>query len=364
MSAPSRATGRACRRGFSMAELMVVVALGALPTSSEKEFPCPRVQALGREIFGTGSAQPRSTAHASGGAGIYLPGGSEGLLPFMLEGVLEADVKVSPAQSPVRMTHRSIAGHEVYFVVNDSGKQWEGRLQFAAKGRVERWDPATGQCVTPPISEPLSLRLEPYGGSFVRFSESRETRRHAISTGGLPNLELTSLPGSIPTLAFGEHVKGELRKNPARTAIGSDVWKATGLLRKGQVDTFLFVRLPFPDALNLKKADCLVLDTWVSETQKSTAQLLVILHEKGGGDFLATTGRSLGSAGHDRTHLPFSRFQLAGWSTDADGELDLAQVDEVRVGWGGYLGSEGEAVEFSFSLPQSGSIRSASSSVK
>lgn len=83
----------------------------------------------------------------------------------------------------------------------------------------------------------------------------------------------------------------------------------------------------------------------------------MILHEKGGGDFLATSGRSLGMSGHEQTFIPFARFQLAGWSKDSDGELDLQRVDEVRVGWGGYYGSEGETVDFSLAKPEIGSHR-------
>jgi hypothetical protein len=30
-------------------------------------------------------------------------------------------------------------------------------------------------------------------------------------------------------------------------------------------------------------------------------------------------------------------------------------VSEIRIGWGGYLGTEGERLEFSAALPQTGS---------
>jgi len=85
--------------------------------------------------------------------------------------------------------------------------------------------------------------------------------------------------------------------------------------------------------------------------------LLVILQEKGGGDFLASTPRSLGSAGHDRTFIPLSRFQLAGWSKDTDGILDASRIGEIRIGWGGYLGTEGERIQYSLSPPRVGQRR-------
>jgi hypothetical protein len=49
--------------------------------------------------------------------------------------------------------------------------------------------------------------------------------------------------------------------------------------------------------------------------------------------------------------VPLSRFQLAGWSTDTNHQLDLPDITEIRIGWGGYLGCEGERVEFSIAAP-------------
>jgi len=99
-----------------------------------------------------------------------------------------------------------------------------------------------------------------------------------------------------------------------------------------------------------------VIDAWIPEGQQTAAQLLAIVQEKGGGDFLATTGGLLGAGGHHRLFVPIDRLQKAGWSQEGDGELDLKRVSEVRIGWGGYLGTEGERVEFSVALPQTGSI--------
>jgi hypothetical protein len=36
--------------------------------------------------------------------------------------------------------------------------------------------------------------------------------------------------------------------------------------------------------------------------------------------------------------------------------LDLSRVDEVRIGWGGYYGTEGETVEFGMVLPRIGGM--------
>lgn len=67
-------------------------------------------------------------------------------------------------------THRRIEGHEVYFLINDSGKPWTGKVTFAQSGPGERWDPATGS-MTKLQSGEVDLSLAPYGGTLFRFPE-------------------------------------------------------------------------------------------------------------------------------------------------------------------------------------------------
>ena len=123
------------------------------------------------------------------------------------------------------------------------------------------------------------------------------------------------------------------------------------------MDTHLFVRFPYASPVDLSGAEWLVLDPQVPAGQRTATQMLVILHEQDGGDFIASTGRSLSAAGPDRVFVSLNQFQLAGWSKDADGRLDLTRVGEIRVGWGGYFGREGEQVQFTLSPPQIGARR-------
>jgi hypothetical protein len=39
--------------------------------------------------------------------------------------------------------------------------------------------------------------------------------------------------------------------------------------------------------------------------------------------------------------------------------LDLAAITEVRIGWGGYIGTEREKVEFTVALPQTAVAKAA-----
>jgi hypothetical protein len=334
----------------------VLIALGALPANSETEFPSPRVQALSADLFGRPQDGVSFHTNQAGGAGIFLPAGTEGLLPAVLDALLARDVRVSPARSPVRLTHRRLAEREVFFLINDSAKPWSGTVEFAARGDGEQWDPAAGACVATNLSPRVELRLEPYGAMLFRFPQPAPPPRLRAQDGRLPTLQSRAIPPADPALVRGEFVRAEVKPDSKLSSPARPVWQAAGLLTKSKVDTFLFVRLLYPQALDLSGADGLILDTWVPAGQQTPSQLLVVLREKNGGDFLASSGRFLNQPGHQRIVIPLNRFQLAGWSKDPDGELDLRQVDEVRIGWGGYLGTEGEKVEFSVALPMTGAL--------
>jgi hypothetical protein len=340
----------------------VVIALGALPTNSESEFPSARVAALAREIFGEGGAgvaasqEPRSHANASGGGGIFLPSGLDGLLPLVLDRLLPPGVKVNEARSPLRVTHRRLDESEVYFVINDSAHAWSGRLDFAATGAGERWNPATGRRDEIVMASDTPLSLEPYGAAFYRFASANPPPRRSLTSGTLPQLSLRSLPDIEPTVLQGEVVRAELKADAAHFGAGSPVWQAGATLTKSNMDAYLFTQFRYPQPLDLRDAVCIALETWVPDGQSTPRPLLVILHEEGGGDFIAETSRSLAGRVKEKSFIPLSRFQLASWSKDDDGVMDLKRVSDIRIGWGGYLGVENERIQFSVAKPQVGTL--------
>jgi len=157
-----------------------VVALGALPTNSEKEFPSPAVQAIAKEIFGDGSAE-RINSNAAGGAAVYLPAGSEAWLPKRLDAIIEPEVRVADDKSPIRLTHRRIGGQEIFFLINDSPAAWEGDVDLAAEGKGERYDPATGAITPLAGAGGIHLKFDPYGGVLFRFDKARLPVRRTAS---------------------------------------------------------------------------------------------------------------------------------------------------------------------------------------
>jgi hypothetical protein len=201
--------------------------------------------------------------------------------------------------------------------------------------------------------------MESYGAVLLRFPKAALRSVERTPTPVIPQVETWTIPMATPQVARGEFVREELSEAPASGRTDRPAWRATGALTKSDTDTFLFVRLGYPQPLDLSRAEYLVLSTAVPEGQSTPLELLVVLQEEGGGDFLAGTGRSLGCAGSETTYVPLKRFQLAGWSKDNDGRLDAGRVREIRVGWGGYLGKAGERIQFDAALPQAACVKPA-----
>ncbi|MCX8090904.1 MAG: glycosyl hydrolase [Verrucomicrobiae bacterium] len=337
-----------------------LILLGARPRNSEREFPSPQVQRIARRWLRGQADRPRLFTGKSGGAVVFLPNGYEGLLGPVLDRLLERDAQVVPADSPVRVTHRRVDGREVFFLINDSPEPWRGEVEFCASGPGERWDLATGTRAETIPGPRVRLSLEPYGATAVGFPAAREPRRFKLAPDSLPALTSRPIASVSPRTLRGEFVRADVGPDEVRSRPEQPVWRARAELTRSDVDTFLFLGFELPEALDLREAHHLVFDTWVPPGQQTANEILVILREEGGGDFLASTGRLLGAAGHQRVFVPLNRFQHAGWSQDADARLDRSRVREIRVGWGGYTGTAGERVEFSVALPQTGWIAKSS----
>jgi hypothetical protein len=330
----------------------VVIALGALPANSETEFPSPRVRAIAAEMFGDTGGSPFLETNRGGGAGVFLPTGAESLLPLALDKLLEPDVRITEPPASLRATHRRVAGQEVYFLINDSPQPWTGRVHLAATGSGKKWMPASGQSESAPDPGDIRINLGAYDAALFHFPKGRWPARFKAASGPLPGLAVRALPDLEPLRGQGEFVQAKVTRETVPGASPRPVWRAGATLTRGQVDTFLFLRFQASGLGELDNAAAFILDTWVPEGQRAQTQILVILHEEGGADYLASSSCLLNVPGHQAAYLSANQFHLAGWAKDDNGRLDLGRVSEIRVGWGGYLGRNGERVEFSVALPQ------------
>jgi len=327
-----------------------VIAVGARPTNSAREFPSPRIEQLGAEMLG-GADDLHVTTNEAGGVGVYLPPGAAALLTSIMDSVIEPDLSTTPVP-PLRVTHRRIDDHEVYFVINDSSEPVEETVSLAVSGAGELLDPATGQITALPAGDAVKLSLEAYGGALLRFAEAREPKLLHPKAGPLPGLTLSPLPLGEPTEGHGAFVQGSLAADTTHVPAGALAWTAVGTLTRSDVDTHLFLSFPNPGKADLSDVACLVIDTWVPEGQQTPSEILLILREAGGGQYLAHANRSLAAPGHARSFVLLSAFEPAPWAQDTNTRLDLAEISHLSIGWGGYFGRDGERVEFSVALPQ------------
>lgn len=145
---------------------------------------------------------------------------------MVLDGVLDRDVNVHALRSPIRSTHRRIDGQEVYFLVNDSGRDWQGVVTVSATGAGERWNPAHPALAQANLGQRVSLNLEPYGAALLRYPSAQVPARRKPHDGALPNLsEVQPIPEMKPAKIQGEFVQAEVAPDPTHSQPGHPAWR-------------------------------------------------------------------------------------------------------------------------------------------
>lgn len=331
----------------------IVVALGALP---QHAFPTDdALLARARDLFATGADQPSSRPNGNGGGGVFLPAGSEDLLPAILDGALAADARVSPSPSPCRIAHRRTSEGEVFLVINDSPGPWTGTMTFHASGSARLFDPATGHqedlapthdnAANPPS---LPLTIDGFGAKILRFTAAAPHSPARLQPGQLPGIHTADLPPSPePTAGTGPTVRATLDKPADGT-----LWRAKSLLTKDHADSWCFVRFAYSKSADLSGAFGIAIDCEIPPGQKSPARLSAFLHEQGGGDYIADVGRTTADSGRRTHYLALHRFRPFGHAKDPNGRLDPERIGAISVGWGGYTGSANERIEFAVAPPR------------
>jgi hypothetical protein len=145
-----------------------IVALGALPANSDREFPCRGVLALAGRIFESGGQSPSVRRTPGAGTGVFIPFGAESKLPTAIDAALPPDVVLTDPEARVRIAHRRIDGREVYFMMNDGPEAWEGGVTFSCGSGGEAWNPLTGRRTAVPANA-MRASMEPYGALIVRL---------------------------------------------------------------------------------------------------------------------------------------------------------------------------------------------------
>jgi len=141
----------------------------------------------------------------------------------------------------------------------------------------------------------------------------------------------------------GRIVEGGVEQRP------NGDWRSHAHLTKGDVDTHLFVSFACEKPLDLRNTICLVVDSTVPEGQGAPTPLRIIVQDAHGAEYIANTDRPLNTPGSVRCFVPLDQFERAGWNQASHSSFDWSAVTTVRVGWGGYLGTQGETIEFTLS---------------
>lgn len=172
----------------------VVIALGALPEASERAGRGdPGLEAMVREIFGAAAgespvpAEPRVQRNAAGGRGVWAS--SPAAVAAEIRRAFPSDFEffgAAAAGRPVQVLHRRIGPRDVYIVL---GAPRHSLCRFRAEGRVELWDPWTGE------TSPLAVHSVSAAGTRVRMPlEAGEAQVIVFGPGAeAPAVESTDL---------------------------------------------------------------------------------------------------------------------------------------------------------------------------
>lgn len=322
----------------------IVISLGLLPQNSDRDFPSPDVIKLRHKLFGK-EEKMSIKSNEKNGVAVFLPFGAISLLPALLDRLLERDVELKEPNTSLRVTHRQIKGYEVYFIINDSDKACRQALSFRGKGG-EIWNPADGSVAPLPEEKWIELEFEPYGAIIVLFNEVKIPQK-LIFQEISQSFKSSSPIFSPPTLGCGEFVEGKLKE----TKLGEEIaWQIKGKLTKSDVDCYLFVSFLPLSPMDLREAKFLRFPIVVPKKQKSSTNILVVVSDKNGTEYIADTGVILTDYGTREVFVPLYSFQPVPWKETR--AIDWEHITAISIGWGGYYGKEGEEICFTTSSPQ------------
>lgn len=182
----------------------IVVSLGFLPTNSDEKQNDDIVEAHIKEIFTEEAYQKKKiqNENTKGGKAVFIPlpvdvsrEELEKNLRNILISLIESDIKIISEQSRnLIYLHRKIGADEFYFLANLSEMIVECEITINATGRLEKWDPETGEIeaiYTYRREEGKTIFpyiFEPYAGVYFVIKKGKE-QKHVTSS----NVNITGI---------------------------------------------------------------------------------------------------------------------------------------------------------------------------
>lgn len=126
-----------------------LIIIGDPPINSDTHFPDKYIQHLSAEML--------SNAHVT-----RYPDGDISKGDEQFRQLLEKDVLLEDESQPIRYTHRTIDGNQVYFLINDSGEEQQTKVILKSKADYLLLDPLAG--TTTVFEKEEKIKLRPYSG--------------------------------------------------------------------------------------------------------------------------------------------------------------------------------------------------------
>jgi hypothetical protein len=190
-------------------KLRTLVAAGAIviappptgsPSLSDGAAGDDSVRAIARAVWGNVDGKT-VTEHVYGGGKVYW--GKPVAEVLMASRVTPELIFVSDSATKLAWIHRRAGDVDIYFVANQSEREWNRGISFRASGREpELWDPATGE--TSPASytrrgerTDVALHLASYGSIFVVFRRPTTVASRSVDATSRTALATLSGPWDV-----------------------------------------------------------------------------------------------------------------------------------------------------------------------
>lgn len=174
----------------------IVVSLGFLPTNSDAKISDPRIEADLKYVFSETALNKKKSSNKSKNEGqaVFIPlpddlssEGLEKIIKETLDNLLGSDLKVdSPNSRNLIYLHRSIKGDEFYFLANLSNEKIDGEVTLRAIGKLEKWDPETGEII------PIHVYRREEGKTIIPYTFEPYEEVYFVVKRGKENKHITS----------------------------------------------------------------------------------------------------------------------------------------------------------------------------
>ena len=205
-----------------------VLFYGRIPTASaENGRADPELRGLIEGIFGSvPKAGVASQRNARGGRASFVPKEAE-RVPSALSAIIDRDVAAS--EGDLFHLHRKMGEVDVYYLFNVRPEARELAVRFRAQGRVEIWDPFSGEAraaeqwrrVESRFTE-VQLRMEPNEGVLVVFSPGKAEGRVVTQTASIARTIPLRGPFAFRLEPTMDNRWGDFRYPATRTHIGAE----------------------------------------------------------------------------------------------------------------------------------------------